>query len=152
MYTARNKVYLKSIYSPLHALVQGARGSVPLPADVHGLLRAHMANRGDGLTHIVWSRQSAVSTASGILANVFPSAMADVVDPPRCIATVRLPCQVCIPHAAVPDIRTYVLDASQGLFYCSTKGVERCRYQGRGSCAEYENELVHKFNHVERTQ
>lgn len=35
-----------------------------------------------------------MSTASGILANVFPAAMADVVDPPRCIATVRLPCQV----------------------------------------------------------
>ena len=35
-----------------------------------------------------------MSTASGILANVFPGAMADVVDPPRCIATVRLPCQV----------------------------------------------------------
>lgn len=33
-------------------------------------------------------------SASGLLANVFPSAMADVVDPPRCIATVRLPCQV----------------------------------------------------------
>ncbi len=136
MYTAQAPGETKSTWSqfesPACASARG-RGSVPLPADMHGLLRAHMANRGDGLTQMVCSRQSAVSTASGILANVFPSAMADVVDPPRCIATVRLPCQVCTPHAAVPDIQTYVLDASQGLFYCSTKGRERCRYQGRGS-------------------
>lgn len=72
-------------------------------------------NRGCGRPQDPWSkpcvRSSAVSTASGILANVFPGAMADVVDPPRCIATVRLPCQVLahgLPQstgAVVPDVR-----------------------------------------------
>ncbi|KAK9908866.1 hypothetical protein WJX75_003953 [Coccomyxa subellipsoidea] len=104
----------------VHRLPQAAkaftfrRGTYPAP--IHSLAFSPAsvqppllcAASGHGTVHLFRleepdSRQSAVSTASGILANVFPSAMADVVDPPRCIATVRLPCQgvpaICAIHA-----------------------------------------------------
>ncbi|KAK9803652.1 hypothetical protein WJX72_008472 [[Myrmecia] bisecta] len=55
------------------------------------------AASGHGTVHLFRleepDRHPGIVAASGLLAAVMPPAVADVMEPPRCIATVRLPCQ-----------------------------------------------------------